>query len=65
MAKAHGLTEYEKSLEESINQMEDVDKERIFKSVESYQRRSKVILPLRPVFIQNDAFCNNYLINWY
>jgi hypothetical protein len=30
MAKAHGLTEYEKTLEESIQSMDGVDAEAIF-----------------------------------
>ena len=51
MAKSHGLTEFEKTLEESINSMEEVDKRKIFENVDKYQRRAKVVLPLRPVFI--------------
>lgn len=50
-AKAHGLTDYEKTLEESINSMEGVDKDQIFANCDKYLRKSKAILPLRPVFI--------------
>ena len=49
-AKAHGLTEFEKTLEESIHAMEGVDKERILRTIDQYARKSKTLLPLRPVY---------------
>lgn len=50
MAKSHGLTEYEKTLEESIRTMDGVDSDKIIEQAEKYSRRSKALLPLRPLF---------------
>lgn len=56
MAKSHGLTEFEKTLEESIRSMEGVDPEAIFKQAETYSRRSKALLPLRPLYVGNEVY---------
>ena len=56
MAKSHGLSEIEKTLEESILSMEGVDPEAIFKQAETYSRRSKALLPLRPLYVGNEVY---------
>jgi hypothetical protein len=57
MAKAHGLTEFEQTLEESIRGMEGgVDPEKILQSADSYARRGKALLPLRPLFTSLEAY---------
>lgn len=56
MAKAHGLTEFEKTLEESIRQMDGVDVDQIIEQAERYARKGKAILPLRPLYVQNDQY---------
>ena len=58
MAKTHGLAEFEKTLEESIRSMEGVDPDKILASAETYARKGKALLPLRPLFIANEAYCN-------
>ncbi len=56
MAKTHGLTDFAATLEESIRTMEGVDAERVLAEADAYSRKGKALLPLRPVFTQNDAF---------
>ncbi len=56
MAKTHGLTDFAATLEESIRTMEGVDAERVLAEADTYSRKGKALLPLRPVFTQNDAF---------
>jgi len=56
MAKTHGLTDFAATLEESIRTMEGVDAEKVLAEADTYSRKGKALLPLRPVFTQNDAF---------
>lgn len=57
MAKSHGLTEFEKTLEESIRSMEGVDPDKVIEQAETYARRGKALLPLRPLYINNETYC--------
>jgi len=57
MAKSHGLVDFEKTLEESIKDMDGVDAEKIFAQAENYSRRAKTLLPLRPLFVNNESYC--------
>jgi hypothetical protein len=56
MAKTHGLNEFAATLEESIRTMDGVDADRVLAEADNYSRKGKALLPLRPVFTQNDAF---------
>jgi hypothetical protein len=56
MAKTHGLTEFAATLEDSIRSMDGVDPDRIIADADNYSRKGKALLPLRPVFVQNDTF---------
>lgn len=56
MAKTHGLVEFATTLEESIRTMDGVDVDRVLAEADNYARKGKALLPLRPVFTQNDAF---------
>jgi hypothetical protein len=56
MAKAHGLKEFEQTLEESIKTMDGVDPEKIFEQAEKYSRRGKALLPLRPLYLGNEQY---------
>jgi len=49
-AKAHGLKEFEQTLEESIRTMDGVDADAIIEQAEKYSRRGKALLPLRPLY---------------
>lgn len=58
MAKTHGLKEFEQTLEESIRSMDGgVDPDQILREAEKYSRRGKALLPLRPLYVQNEAYC--------
>ncbi len=56
-AKAHGLHEFEQTLEESLRTMDGVDVEAIIQQAEKYSRKGKTLLPLRPLFAQNETYC--------
>ena len=56
MAKTHGLAEFAATLEESIRTMDGIDANRVLGEADNYSRKGKALLPLRPVFTQNDAF---------
>ena len=58
MAKSHGLEEFEKTLEESIRSMDpgEVDPEQIIQESDKYARKGKALLPLRPLFMQNEGY---------
>ena len=51
MAKTHGLTEFAHTLEESIRTLDGVDPEKILAEADSYARKGRSLLPLRPVFV--------------
>lgn len=57
-AKAHGLEEFAKTLENSLVEDEQYDHERIFKEAERYigsqNNKAKALLPCRTVFVRND-----------
>jgi hypothetical protein len=57
MAKSHGLTEFEKTLEESIRSMDGVDPDKIIEQAEVYSRKGKALLPLRPLYMGNENYC--------
>lgn len=58
MAKTHGLKEFEQTLEETIRGMEGgIDPEQILQQAESYSRKGKSLLPLRPLYVQNESYC--------
>lgn len=59
MAKSHGMTEIEKTLEESLRDMEGVDFDKIIAQAEQYSRRSKTLLPLRPLYLKDESYCND------
>lgn len=63
MARTHGLTDYAKTLEETLRTMDGVDAEKVLEEAEVYARRGKALLPLRPVFVANDSYCKLFLIN--
>jgi len=50
-AKAHGLTEFENTLRESIQTTDGLDIDLIDKEAEKFIARGKTLLPPRPVFI--------------
>ena len=58
-ARAHGLDEFTKTLENTLIESEEYDHERIFKEAEKYagtqSQRAKALLPLRPIFLQDGA----------
>jgi len=58
-AKAHGLDEFTKPLETTLIESEEYDHERIFKEAElfvgNHTQRPKALLPLRPIFLQNES----------
>lgn len=54
MAKTHGLAEFAATLEESIRTMDGVDPEKVLAEADQYSRRGKALLPLRPVFVQQN-----------
>ena len=56
LAKTHGLTEFAHTLEESIRTLDGVDPDKILAEADQYSRRGKALLPLRPVFVQNDTY---------
>ncbi len=56
LAKTHGLTEFANTLEESIRSLDGVDPDKVLAEADTYARRGKALLPLRPVFVQNDSF---------
>ncbi len=51
MAKTHGLTEFAATLEDSIRSMDNVDADRVLAEADTYSRKGKALLPLRPVFV--------------
>lgn len=55
-AKAHGLRDFEQTLEESIRTMDGVDVESIIEQAEKYSRKGKTLLPLRPLNPQNEGY---------
>jgi hypothetical protein len=55
-AKAHGLHDYAKTLEESIRTMDGIDVDQVLEEAEQFARRGKALLPLRPVFMGNDSY---------
>jgi hypothetical protein len=59
MAKSHGMTEIEKTLEESLRDMDGIDVEKVIAQAEQYSRRAKTLLPLRPLFIKDESYCKN------
>jgi hypothetical protein len=56
LAKTNGLTEFAKTLEESIRTLDGVDPDKVLAEADTYARKGKALLPLRPVFMQNDGF---------
>ena len=56
MAKTHGLTEFAQTLEESIRNMDGVNPDKVLEEADTYARKGKTLLPLRPVFMLNDSF---------
>jgi coatomer subunit alpha len=56
LAKTHGLIEFASTLEESIRTLDGVDAEKVLSEADTYARKGKTLLPLRPVFMQNDIF---------
>lgn len=58
-AKAHGLDEFLKPLETTLIESEEYDHERIFKEAEKFvgnqTGRPKALLPLRPIFTQDES----------
>ncbi len=65
MAKSYGLEEFEKTLEENLRSQEGYNPE-MFAETEKYQKKGKALLPLRPIYTENDANCNIFdlLINY-
>jgi hypothetical protein len=55
-AKAHGLKEFEATLEESIKTMDGVDADAIFEQAERISRKGKALLPLRPLYVTNEQY---------
>lgn len=60
-AKTHGLTEFAKTLEETLRTMDGVDADSVIAEAEGYSNKGKALLPLRPVFVNSDTFCK-YLL---
>ena len=56
MAKTHGLKDFEKTLEESIKSMEDVDTDKILEQADNYAKKGKAMLPLRPLYLANEVY---------
>jgi len=56
LAKTNGLTEFAKTLEESIRTLDGVDPDKVLAEADTYARKGKALLPLRPVFMSNDGF---------
>ena len=58
-AKSHGLEEFAKTLESTLIESDEYDHERIFKEASKFigqtNSRAKALLPLRPVFTQNET----------
>ena len=54
MAKTHGLTEFANTLEETLKTMDGIDSEKVLEEVETYAKKGRALLPLRPVFVGND-----------
>lgn len=58
-ARAHGLDEFTKTLENTLIESEEYDHERVFKEAEKYagnqSGRAKALLPLRPIFLRDGA----------
>jgi hypothetical protein len=65
MAKSHGMTDIEKTLEESLRDMDGINVEKVISQAEQYSRRSKTLLPLRPLFIKDESYCIIKLFNVY
>lgn len=65
MAKAHGLEEFEKTLEESIRSMDpgEIDPDQIIQESDNYARKGKALLPLRPLYMENETYCKKHLNN--
>jgi hypothetical protein len=55
-AKAHGLKEFEATLEESIRNMDGVNADAIFEQAERISRKGKALLPLRPLYVTNEQY---------
>lgn len=64
-AKAHGIEEFTKTLENTIIESEEYDHEKIFAETEKFigqhNSRSKALLPLRPIFTGNESLQHS---NW-
>lgn len=56
MAKSHGLQEIEKTLADSLRETEGLDFDQIEQQAEQFSRKGKSLLPLRPLFVQNESF---------
>ena len=56
MARSHGLAEFSKTLEETLRTMDGIDADKVIAEAETYASKGKALLPLRPVFVQNDSF---------
>lgn len=56
-AKAQGLEEFAKTLENTLIESKEYDHERIFKETEKYinpqHQKAKALLPCRPVFVKD------------
>lgn len=65
MARTHGLTDYAKTLEETLRTMDGVDAEKVLEEAEVYARRGKALLPLRPVFVANDSYRKLLIIKFF
>lgn len=62
MAKTHGLTEFAKTLEETLRTMDGIDSDKVIAEADLYAGKGKALLPLRPVFVANDSYCMLTLI---
>ena len=65
MAKTHGLTEFAHTLEETLRTMDGIDIDKVLAEADTYSRKGKALLPLRPVFVQNDNYCNINKSNYF
>ena len=44
-------------MEDTLRTMDGIDAEKVITDADTYARKGKALLPLRPVFVANDQFC--------
>lgn len=59
MAKTHGLTEFAHTLEETLRTMDGIDADKVLNEANTYAKKGKALLPLRPVFVANDTLSSS------